>query len=115
MDGLRFGSVAVVVLLATLAWPARAATVAGLSFHAPSECPAEAELVAAVEARGGRFDSLRSDGADRSLEISIRKVGSSFHGSLQVRARDGASDARDVHAEHCGDVVDGLAVVTAIA
>jgi hypothetical protein len=114
MDGLRFGSVSATVVLATLAWPARAATVTGLSFQSPSECPAEAEFVAAVEARGGHFDSLGSDGADRSLEISIRKVGSSFHGSLQVRARDGASDSRDVHAEHCGDVVDGLAVVTAI-
>jgi hypothetical protein len=114
MDGLRLGSLAVVVLLATLAWPARAA-VTGLSFQGPSECPAEAEFVAAVEARGGRFDFLRSDGADRSLEISIRRVGPSFHGSLKVRARDGASDSREVHAEHCGEVVDGLAVVTAIA
>jgi hypothetical protein len=115
MDGLRFGSVAAMMVFATLAAPARAATVTGLSFQSPSECPAEAEFVAAVEARGGRFDSLRSDGGDRSLVISIRKVGSSFLGSLQVRARDGASDSRDVHAERCGDVVDGLAVVTAIA
>ncbi len=106
---------AVVVVLGTLASPARAASVAGLSFQGPSGCPAEAEFVRAVEARGGRFDALRSDGADRSLEISIRKDGSSFRGSLQVRARDGASDSRDVHAERCGEVVDGLAVVTAIA
>jgi hypothetical protein len=115
MNALRLGALVAAGLLATLTSPARAGTVAGLTYRVPLECPSEAEFVAAVEGRGGRFDRLRSGEASRSLEISIDKGASGFRGSLQVRGKDGASDAREVYAEGCYEVVNGLAVVTAIA
>ena len=116
MNALRLGPLAATLgLLATLASPARAGTVAGLSYRVPGECPVEAAFVAAVAARGGNFDRLRSVEASRSLEISIEKHPTGFRGSLQVRAKDGDSDAREVYAEGCAEVVNGLAVVTAIA
>jgi hypothetical protein len=114
MDGRRLG-LGVVSMLASLALPARASTVTGLSFRGPAECPAEAAFVAAVEARGGRVDQATSNPTGRSFDVAIRKAASGFDGSLLIRGRDGASDPREVHAEDCGAVVNGLAVVTAIA
>jgi len=115
MNALRLGPLAAAGLLATLASPARAETVAGLAYHVAPGCPSEAAFVAAVDGRGGRFDRLRSDEASRSLEISIEEGASGFRGSVLVRGKDGASDAREVYAEGCSEVVNGLAVVTAIA
>jgi hypothetical protein len=74
MNALRLRPMAAALgLLALLASPARAGTAADLSYRAPAACPPEAEFVAAVEARGGHFDRLRSAEASRSLEISIEK------------------------------------------
>jgi hypothetical protein len=111
--GLSFAGA--LAALAVMAAPARAEAVTGLSFDAPGECPSESAFVAAVAARGGDFERLAGGGVARSVEISIGRSGPGFRGSLKVNAADGASAPREVHAEGCGAVVDGLAVVTAIA
>jgi hypothetical protein len=115
MKTIRWGCTGLLAALAILAAPGRAGAAAGLTFAAPSACPSEEQFVAAVAARGGDLERLRSGGADRSVDISIAKSGAGFSGSLQVHAGAGASDPREVHAETCGAVVDGLAVVTAVA
>jgi hypothetical protein len=104
---------ALLVLLA-LAPPSRAEAGVGLFYRGPDECPSEAQFVAAVDARGGRFDRVRPDDG-RAFDVSIRRSDASFHGSLQVRGSQGTSRPREVHAASCNEVVDGLAVVTAIA
>jgi hypothetical protein len=115
MASIRRGFAVLLAVLAVIATPRQAEAVSGLSFEAPSGCPSEAQFLAAVAARGGDFERLRSGGTNRSIEISIGGSGSGFHGSLRMRDGDDATDPREVHADSCGAVVDGLAVVTAIA
>jgi hypothetical protein len=117
MNALRVASLAASAMaaLSAFASPSRAEAGTGLVYRRADECPAENEFVAAVDARGGRFDRARPDGTARAFEISISKSESGFRGSLQVRGSEGPSVAREVHAQTCAEVVDGLAVVTAIA
>jgi hypothetical protein len=88
---------------------------ATLKYSAPRGCPPETEFVAAVGVRGGLFERAEPEGSGRQLDVSIRKDGAGFAGSFQVVDGGGASGAREVHASSCAEVMDGLAVVTAIA
>jgi hypothetical protein len=126
MNARRLAPLAAPALLAAAALgppPARAEAqvaagaggVPGLTYRAPAECPPEPAFVAAVGARGGRLDRPATGGSARAFDVSITHGGSAYRGSLQVLGSDGASGAREVHAASCAEVVDGLAVVTAIA
>lgn len=86
-----------------------------LDYAVPSGCPSEAEFVAAVSARGGLFDRTGPDAAYRAMDVLIRKRESGFSGSFQLREGESASGLREVHAASCAEVMQGLAVVTAIA
>jgi hypothetical protein len=114
MASVRLG-LAALGAFAVMATARLSAAAAGLSFDAPSGCPSEGEFVAAVASRGGDLERLRSGAGNRSIEVSIVKSTGGFRGALQIREGDTASSPREVHAESCGAVVDGLAVVTAIA
>jgi hypothetical protein len=115
MSARRLALVTAAAVMGALASPAAAEPGAGLSYRAPGECPAEPAFVAAVTARGGRFERAAGGGAGRAFDVSITRSEDVFRGTLQVRASDGLSGAREVHAASCAEVVDGLAVVTAIA
>jgi hypothetical protein len=98
-----------------LSSPARAGSAVGLAYEAPEGCPAQPDFVAAVAARGADFEGAGSAGSHRVMVVAIRRDDRGFAGALQVRDDQTASNKREVHGESCGEVVDALAVVTAIA
>jgi hypothetical protein len=93
--------------------PALAKSGVGLLYEAPEDCPAQPEFVTAVAARGADFDG--AEGTKRTMVVSIHKQDDGFGGAFQVRDGQGETDKREVHGASCGEVVDALAVVTAIA
>lgn len=95
--------------------PARAASAVGLAYEAPEGCPAQSDFVAAVAARGADFEGAGSAGSHRVMVVAIRRDDRGFAGALQVRDDQTASNKREVHGGSCREVVDALAVVTAIA
>ena len=94
---------------------ALASSPVGLSYQAPAGCPAKQDFVAAVVTRGAHFDGEESPEPGRTMEVSVRKQGDGFVGSFQVRDREGLSKPREVNGISCTEVIDALAVVTAIA
>src|SRR5687768_16141608 len=98
-----------------LATPARAEASVQLGYRAPEECPSQTGFVAAVASRGGRFDTAEASSRLRSVDISIQKGAQGLEGSLRLEDSAGASTVRQVHAGQCSEVVNGLAIVTAIA
>ena len=87
----------------------------GLSYQAPASCPTKQDFVAAVATRGAHFDGEESPEPGRTMEVSVRKQGDGFVGSVQIRDREGLSKPREVNGTSCTEVIDALAVVTAIA
>ena len=87
----------------------------GLAYEAPEGCPAERDFVAAVAARVADFDGLATNVSHRVMVVAIRKQGDGFAGVFQLRDGETATDKREVQAPSCAEVVDAMAVVTAIA
>lgn len=106
-------------LLVTALLPAPATAATRLDYAAPASCPTEAEFRAAVAARGADAGAgAETDGTRdpaRVLAVTIRRHPDGFGGAFQVRDGRGATNQRVVNGRTCGDVVDALAVVTAIA
>lgn len=86
-----------------------------LEYEAPGGCPTQAEFVGAVTARGSRFDGNEASARVRNMAVSIRQSAGGFEGSLRVEASAGDSAVREVHADGCAEVANGLAIVAAIA
>jgi hypothetical protein len=103
------------VLALALSSPARAGATVRLAYEAPEGCPAQPDFVAAVAARGGEFDGTPSAASHSMMVVAIRKDGTGFAGAFQLRDDQTASDKREVYGQSCAEVVDALAVVTAIA
>jgi hypothetical protein len=95
--------------------PARAADPVRLAYVAPEGCPSETSFRAAVSERGGHFDAASSPGSVRGLRVSIERDEHGFRGSLQSSSTESSSAVRDVHGASCQEVVDALAVVSALA
>ena len=83
--------------LLLLAPSARAANKGHLVFSSPEGCASEAEFKAAVATRGGHFDDASATGNERALRVTIAKDESTFRGSFQTEAAEGASTVREVH------------------
>lgn len=98
-----------------IAPPAKAETRVALTYEVPPGCPPETEFVSSVETRGGKFEGAVAAAHARSLEVKIRPGRQGFEGSLRVEDAAGASALREVHAAECSEVVNGLALVAAIA
>jgi hypothetical protein len=86
-----------------------------LAYEAPAGCPAQPEFVGAVAERGGAFEGEGAAGSHRVMVVAIRRDNRGFTGAFQVRDDETATNKREVHGQSCGEVVDALAVVTAIA
>ncbi len=84
-----------------------------LHYQAPEACPSRAEFVAAVAARGGSFTG-KDAAANTSFQVDIVPTTDGFHASLAVQNGAVTSNPREVRAPTCAEVVDALAVVTAI-
>ena len=88
----------------------------GLAYEAPEGCPAERDFVAAVAGRGANFEGGGATNVPhRVMVVAIRKQGDGFAGVFQLRDGETATDKREVQAPSCAEVVDAMAVVTAIA
>jgi hypothetical protein len=108
-------SLSLVAVAALAASPALAKSDVGLAYEAPDGCPTQPEFVAAVATRGAAFAGSATDGAHRVMVVAIRAEDGGFAGALQVRDDQTATNKREVHGPTCAEVVDALAVVTAIA
>ncbi|HEY1533291.1 MAG TPA: hypothetical protein VGF76_04720, partial [Polyangiaceae bacterium] len=95
--------------------PVRAADAVQLAYAVPDGCPSEADFRAAVTERGGRFDGVSAPGSARGLRVSIDRDEHGFRGSLQSSIAESSSAVREVHGSSCQEVVDALAVVSALA
>jgi len=102
---------AVWVGVTTVTTVARAETTHGLDYRAPLACADETSFVAAVVDRGGDFANTR----EQLFLVRIQSREQGFGGSLAVSSSGVASQAREVQGKTCQEVVDALAVVTAIA
>jgi hypothetical protein len=99
--------------LLIFASPAPATTAVALAYEAPAGCPTQQEFVTAVAARGSSFDDVGR--VKRTMMVSIHQQDDGFAGAFQVRDDQAATDKREVHGASCAEVVDAIAVVTAIA
>jgi len=106
---LIWGALALLVV----ARPVLAAPATGLSFDAPAECGGELELISAVESRGGHFAEAQNPRP--TMDVAIRKTESGFLGMFRIHDAAEVSVAREIRGATCGEVIDALAVVTAIA
>jgi len=101
-------SVPAALLVSSLAWSDTGA----LHYQAPKDCPGETDFVRAVAVRGGHFEAGASQ---RRFEVTIAADGDGYAGRFRIARPQAVSTAREVHGATCFEVVDGLAVVTAIA
>lgn len=86
-----------------------------LEYTAPAGCPTQAEFVASVVSRGGDFSHPGPKTDVRTMVVRLDREAGGHRGSLQLQFEQSASDERQLRAESCAQVADGLAVVAAIA
>ena len=86
-------------------------------YQAPEGCPTQGEFQARVRARTALAvfldPSAESAGAG-SVHVTIHEAGSSYKGHLAIFGRGTAMSARDVADERCADLVDAIALITAL-
>jgi hypothetical protein len=86
-----------------------------IEYVAPAGCPTEEDLFARVRGRAPRV--RRADKSDRvrTFVISIASVDGESSGHLVIRDADGNEADRDIAGNTCEEVVDALALITALA
>jgi len=100
---------AIVVLLALLRAARAFADPVELTYRAPASCPSRAAVEDAIRERMPAVQFAAHAG--RAFAIAIAPSGDGFAGTLSV---DGAAD-QPLSARRCDDLVEALALVTAIA
>ncbi len=93
--------------------PARAPALR-LEYAAPGNCPTEADFEAGVLARTA-FARFANEGDAQAVRVVVRPTGVTYAGHLSIVGRSGRVSERDVEDTLCSDVVDALALVTALA
>jgi len=86
-----------------------------LRYEAPEVCPSRSAFLAAVRARGASIGDSAPEQPKRTMVVSIQSTEGGYEGTFQIRSPEGVSGRREVHGSTCGEVVNALAVVTAIA
>jgi hypothetical protein len=85
-----------------------------LEYAAPGNCPPAADFQARVKARTPLARFADEDDA-RALKVVVRPTGTAYAGHLSLVGRSGHISERDVEDTLCSDVVDALALITALA
>jgi hypothetical protein len=95
----------------------RAKVVVHIEYEAPGNCPSAHEFEAAVTGRTEQVElATDADGATAvAVKIRVRATGSTYAGHLFMVGREGTMSRRDVEDTLCAEVVDALALVTALA
>ncbi|HMI91441.1 MAG TPA: hypothetical protein VK509_08765 [Polyangiales bacterium] len=86
-----------------------------LSYSAPATCPDAAAYRAQVATRTTRARPASAGERATVLTVVVQDVAGGNHGTLELRAPDGATAMREVSAADCAQVVAALALVTALA
>lgn len=112
---MKIVAASLVLVLVALSSSRLAQAAVGLAYDAPDGCPSQREFVDAVATRGADFESAGTKDTHRVMVVAIRKQGDGFSGVFQVRDGETATNKREVQGAGCPEVVDALALVTAIA
>lgn len=86
-----------------------------LTYVVPAACPSQESFEAAVLARTPLARFGESSQARRRFAIDASAADGRFTASLQVASRDGSVADRHVEGDTCTEVIDALALVTALA
>ena len=101
----------------SLALPHRAAArppeAPGVSYRAPPACPTQAAFLEHLRSRLGA--SPAAGGSGRGLDVQIIVSGDRYAGRLSLIAADGRSTNKTLSDADCGELVDALALVAALA
>ncbi len=96
--------------------PSRPRVLVFLEYAAPGNCPTAQDFAASVKGRTAQAELTDDEAlAAVALHVTVRPTGSSYAGHMDMVAHPGATSARDVEDLRCADVVDALALVTALA
>src|SRR5580692_7138294 len=85
-----------------------------VEYVAPGNCPTEADFEAGVRARTA-FARFADEPNAQAVHVIVRPTGAKYAGHLSIVSRSGRVSERDVQDALCSDVVDALALVTALA
>src|SRR4051812_45656878 len=77
-------------------------------------CTNESDFFARVHRRAPGARSGKPGEPTRTFSIAVEGMAPAMHGRLSVVHLDGRSSTRDVDGESCKDVVDALALITAV-
>jgi hypothetical protein len=97
------------------ATPGPSAVVLALDYVAPGNCPSAKDFQARVGARTGHARFADEPAATVAVHVKVRATGSTYAGHLFMVGHLGTMSTRDVEDVLCTDVVDALALVTALA
>ena len=95
--------------------PKPAAVALSLEYVTPGDCPSAGDFEARVKARTLQAEFAEGKAATVAVHVTVRSTGSSFAGHLFMVGHAGTMSTRDVEDTLCADVVDALALVTALA
>jgi hypothetical protein len=102
--------------LALFAVPARAEdTPVRIDYSAPPECPDQREFLARVEQRLERARFAQPDEMARTFRVTVRTKPERSVARVEFVDADGQRASRTIGAETCDEVVNGIALVTALA
>jgi hypothetical protein len=85
-----------------------------VEYVAPGDCPSEADFEAGVQART-TFARFADEPNAQAVHVVVRSTTAKYAGHLSIVSRSGRVSERDVEDALCSDVVDALALVTALA
>ncbi len=112
--GCACGALLLGVLCSTVAAQAPTTEPIHVTYGTVAACPGREAFVAQVQARTSRA-RLAADGElGRTIAVSVQPTGRGFFGTLVVTTPAGETSGRDVSAESCDEVVEALALITAL-
>src|SRR5580692_5237813 len=85
-----------------------------VDYSAPGNCPTEADFEARVRSRTALARFADENNA-QAVHVVVTPTGVTYAGHLSIVGRSGRVSERDVEDALCSDVVDALALVTALA
>lgn len=111
----RRSAVALLVLLT--ASPGAAAEPEGvrIDYGAPLGCPDAAGFLRSLRERTTRFRQATPEEQAREFTVRVSPVASAYSGQLEIRGLTGSVAVRHVEAKSCDQVVNALALITALA
>jgi hypothetical protein len=116
MVRVRFWSAMVAVAVSSFVTKSRAQTGEPVSIRIDGSvpCTSDADFFERVRRRAAGARSGQADEPTRTFTIRIDGTAPSMQGRLSVVHLDGRSSTREVSGESCNDVVDALALITAV-